>query len=84
MLNYCGIGPELIEFTCDLSPHKQGRLLPGSHLEIRSPDAIREERPDIVVILPWNLRDEIAEQLSFIREWGGRFVARAPELTLFG
>jgi SAM-dependent methyltransferase len=83
MLNYCGIGPELVEFTCDLNPHKQGHFLPGTHIPILAPEAIREQRPDIVLILPWNLREEIIEQLSFIREWGGRFAARAPNLTLF-
>ena len=82
MLNYCGIGPELVEFTCDLNPHKQGHLLPGSHIPIHSPEVLKRERPDIVLILPWNLREEIVEQLAFIREWGGRFVARAPELRL--
>ena len=82
MLNYCGVGPEIVEFTCDLNPHKQGHLLPGSHIPIRSPETLREERPDVVVILPWNLREEIVEQLSFIHEWGGRFAARAPELRL--
>ncbi len=82
MLNYCGIGPEIVEFTCDLNPHKQGRLLPGSHIPILAPDALGAERPDVVLILPWNLREEIVEQLSFIREWGGRFAARAPELRL--
>jgi SAM-dependent methyltransferase len=83
MLNYCAIGTETVEFTCDLNPHKQGHLLPGSHIPIRPPDAIRAERPDVVLILPWNLRAEIMDQLSFIREWGGRFAARAPGLTLF-
>ena len=83
MLNYCGVGPEIVEFTCDLNPHKQNHLLPGTHIPIRSPEAIRAERPDIVLILPWDLREEIIGQLSFIREWGGRFAARAPGLTLF-
>jgi hypothetical protein len=82
LLNYCGIGPDLLDYTCDLSPHKQGQLLPGSHIPIRSPDHLRETRPDVVLILPWNLKDEIIEQLSFIREWGGRFAVRAPELEL--
>lgn len=82
MLNYCGIGRELVEFTCDLNPHKQGQLLPGTHIPIRAPELLREERPDVVLILPWNLKEEIMEQLSFIREWGGRFAARTPELTL--
>jgi SAM-dependent methyltransferase len=82
LLNYCGVGPDFIDYTCDLNPHKQGHFLPGSHIPIRSPEAIREEQPDVVLILPWNLKDEIMEQLSFIREWGGQFAARTPELTL--
>ena len=67
--------PTSIEFTVDLNPHKQGRYLPGTHIPIRAPEAIREERPDFVLILPWNLSDEIAEQLAYVREWGGRFGA---------
>jgi 2-polyprenyl-3-methyl-5-hydroxy-6-metoxy-1,4-benzoquinol methylase len=82
LLNYCGIGPDFIDYTCDLNPHKQGHFLPGSHIPIRSPETIREDKPDVVLILPWNLKDEIVEQLAFIREWGGRFAARTPELTL--
>ena len=84
MLNYCGVGPELVEFTCDLNPHKQGHLLPGSRIPIHDPQVLRDERPDVVLILPWNLREEIVEQLAFIREWGGRFAARAPELRMLG
>jgi len=82
LLNYCGISTDFIDYTCDLNPHKQGHLLPGSRIPIRSPDAIRDDRPDVVLILPWNLTDEITQQLSFISEWGGRFAARAPELRL--
>jgi 2-polyprenyl-3-methyl-5-hydroxy-6-metoxy-1,4-benzoquinol methylase len=82
LLNYCGIGRDFLDYTVDLSPHKQGRLLPGTHIPIRAPEAIREDRPDVVLILPWNLKDEIVEQLSFIREWGGIFAVRTPELTL--
>jgi SAM-dependent methyltransferase len=82
LLNYCGVRRDFIDYTCDLNPHKQGHFLPGSHIPIRSPDAIREDKPDVVLILPWNLKDEIVEQLDFIREWGGRFAARTPELTL--
>jgi SAM-dependent methyltransferase len=82
LLNYCGVGHDFIDYTCDLNPHKQGHFLPGSHIPIRSPEQIREDRPDVVLILPWNLKDEIVEQLSFIREWGGRFAARTPELAL--
>jgi SAM-dependent methyltransferase len=83
LLNYCGVRTDFLDYTCDLSPHKQGQLLPGTHIPIRSPDALREDKPDVVLILPWNLKDEIMEQLSFIREWTGRFAARAPDLQLF-
>jgi SAM-dependent methyltransferase len=83
LLNYCGVGTDFLDYTCDLNPHKQDHLLPGTHIPIRSPDVLREDKPDVVLILPWNLKDEIMEQLSFIREWGGRFAARAPDLRLF-
>jgi SAM-dependent methyltransferase len=82
LLNFCGIGTDILDYTCDLNPHKQGHLLPGSHVPIHAPDVLHEDRPDVVLILPWNLRAEIVEQLAFIREWGGRFAARSPELTL--
>jgi SAM-dependent methyltransferase len=82
LLNYCGVGRDTIDYTCDLNPHKQGHFLPGSHIPIRSPDALREDKPDVVLILPWNLKDEIVSQLAYVREWGGRFAARTPELTL--
>jgi len=82
LLNYCGIGTDFLDYTVDLNPHKQGHLLPGSHVPIRPVEALRETRPDVVVILPWNLRDEIVEQHAYVREWGGRFAARSPELRL--
>jgi len=82
LLNYCGVRGDMIEYTCDLNPHKQGHHLPGSHIPIRSPEALREDKPDVVLILPWNIKDEIVAQLQFIGEWGGRFAARTPELTL--
>jgi hypothetical protein len=82
LLNYCGVRRDFLDYTVDLSPHKQGRFLPGSHIPIRSPQAIREDRPDVVLILPWNLREEIAQQHAYIHEWGGRFAARAPQLEL--
>jgi SAM-dependent methyltransferase len=82
LLHYCGIGKDLIEYTVDRSPYKQGRFLPGSHIPIYHPDHIRETQPDYVVILPWNLKDEIIEQLHFIREWGGRFVVPIPKLAI--
>ncbi len=83
LLNYCGVGRDMIEYTCDLNPHKQGHYLPGTRIPIRPPDAIRETQPDLVFILPWNLREEIMEQLSFIRDWGGRFLVRTPELRVY-
>jgi SAM-dependent methyltransferase len=83
LLNYCGVRTDFLDYTCDLNPHKQGHLLPGTHIPIRSPDVLHKDRPDVVLILPWNLKDEIMEQLSFIREWRGRFAARAPDLQLF-
>ena len=79
LLNYCGVGRDFIDFTCDLNPRKQGHLLPGSGIPIRPPEAISEHQPDIVLILPWNIRDEITEQLSFVRDWGARFAVLSPE-----
>jgi SAM-dependent methyltransferase len=78
LLNYCGVRTDLIEFTADMNPAKQGRFLPGTHIPIFAPDHIRSEQPDLVLILPWNIRAEIAEQLSFVREWGGRLAVPAP------
>jgi len=83
LLHYCGIGKDLIEYTVDRSPHKQGRFLPGTHIPIYHPRRIGETKPDYVVILPWNLKDEIMQQLMFIREWGGRFVVPIPEVTVY-
>ena len=82
LLHYCGIGKDLIEYTVDRSPYKQGRFLPGSHIPIYHPDRIGETKPDYIVILPWNLKDEIMEQLQFIREWGGRFVVPIPGVAV--
>ena len=67
-MNYCGVGPELLEFTVDRSPHKQGTLLPGVRIPVLHPDAINEARPDYVFILPWNLKDEVVAQLAGIRD----------------
>ena len=82
LLNYCGVGPELIGFTVDRSPHKQGTLLPGSRIPVRAPEALLQARPDYVLILPWNLRDEIIEQMSAVRAWGGKFVVPIPNLVV--
>jgi SAM-dependent methyltransferase len=83
LLHYCGIGKDLIEYTVDRSPYKQGRFLPGTHIPIYPPERIQQTKPDYVVILPWNLKDEIIEQLQFIREWGGRFVAPIPKVAIY-
>jgi SAM-dependent methyltransferase len=83
LLNYCGIGRDFIDYTVDLNPHKQGRYLPGTHIPIRDPDEIRRTQPALVFILPWNLREEVIEQLAFVREWGGRFAARSPSIRIF-
>jgi hypothetical protein len=83
LLNYAGIRPDLLPFVADASPHKQGRWLPGSRIPVRSPEALRQQRPDFVLILPWNLREEIAAELADVRGWGGRFVTAVPELRIF-
>ena len=83
LLNYCGVGTDFLDYTVDRSPHKQDLFLPGTHIPIYSPDRIRETEPDYLVILPWNLREEIMEQMSYIREWNGRFVVPVPEVKVF-
>jgi SAM-dependent methyltransferase len=83
LLNYCGIGPDLLNYTVDRSPHKQGRFLPGTHIPIYSPERIRETAPDYLLILPWNLKAEIMDQMKHIREWNGRFVVAIPEVRVY-
>jgi hypothetical protein len=82
-LNYCGIRTDFIDFTVDLSPHKQGHFLPGTHIPIYHPDKIKEIKPDYLVILPWNLKDEIMEQMSHVRDSGGQFVTLIPEVKVY-
>ncbi len=82
LLNYCGIRGDFIDFVVDRSPHKQGRFLPGTHIPVEAPDKIRSARPDYVLILPWNLRDEIMAQIAYIRDWGGRFVLPIPRVEV--
>jgi hypothetical protein len=82
LLNYCGVGRERIAFVADRNPAKQGRLLPGSRIPVRPPEAIVAEKPDYVLILPWNLKDEVTEQNAAIRAWGGKFVTAIPELRV--
>jgi 2-polyprenyl-3-methyl-5-hydroxy-6-metoxy-1,4-benzoquinol methylase len=83
LLNYCGIRTDFIDYTVDLSPHKQGLYLPGTRIPIHSPEKIKETRPDYVLILPWNLKDEIMKQMGHIRAWGGQFVAPIPEVRIY-
>jgi 2-polyprenyl-3-methyl-5-hydroxy-6-metoxy-1,4-benzoquinol methylase len=82
LLNYCGVRTDMIDYTVDRSPHKQGHFLPGTRIPIYGPEKIRETKPDYVVILPWNLKDEIVQQMAHIREWGGRFVVMIPEVKV--
>jgi hypothetical protein len=82
LLNYCGIRTDFIDYTVDRNPHKQGNFLPGTLIPIYSPEKICETKPDYVFILPWNLKDEIMETMSFINEWGGKFVTPIPELKV--
>ena len=83
LLNYCGSKKDLIEFVVDASPHKQGMFLPGSHIPVVTEKEIKKTKPDFVIILPWNIKNEIMEQLSYIQEWGGKFVVPIPEIRTF-
>ena len=82
LLNFCHIGPELIEYVVDRNPEKQGTFLPGSHIPVFDPAKIRAEKPDYVLILPWNLADEISRDMADIRAWGGQFAIPIPTLTI--
>ena len=84
LLNYCGVGRELVEYTVDRNPHKQGRYLPGTHIPIFEPERISVTKPDYILILPWNLKNEIINQLSFARAWGAQFVVPIPEPQIVG
>jgi SAM-dependent methyltransferase len=83
LLNYCGIRTDFLDYVVDRSPHKQGKFLPGTHIPIHHPDKIKETKPDYLLILPWNLKTEVIEQNSYIREWGGQFVVPIPEVTVY-
>jgi len=82
LLNYCGIRTDYLDYTVDRNPYKHGRFTPGTHIPIFAPDRIYETKPDVILILPWNLRDEIVEQLADVRQWGGRFLIPIPAATL--
>lgn len=82
LLNYCGIRTDFIDYTVDRSPHKQGVYLPGTHIPVRHPDEIAKTKPDYIFILPWNLKDEIIEQLAYAREWGAQFILPIPQIEV--
>jgi hypothetical protein len=82
LLNYCGIRTDFLDYVVDRSPHKQGKFLPGTHIPIDHPERIKETKPDYVLILPWNLKSEVMDQNSYIREWGGQFVVPIPEVIV--
>jgi hypothetical protein len=82
LLNYSGVKTDLLEYTVDLSSHKQGLFLPGAHIPVYHPDHIRKTKPDYVLILPWNIKEEVMTQMADIREWGGKFVVPIPQLEV--
>ena len=82
LLNHCGIRSDLLSYTVDRSPVKQGKFLPGTHIPIYAPERLAETRPDYILVLPWNLREEISQQLGYVRSWGGRLVFPIPELEI--
>jgi hypothetical protein len=83
LLNYSGVKPDLLPYVCDAAPSKQGKFLPGSHIPILPPATLAERRPDLVLILPWNIADEVIRQQSVVRSWGGRFAVAVPRLRVF-
>ena len=83
LLNYCGIRTDFVDYTVDRNPYKQGMFLPGTHIPIHAPERIDQTRPDYVLILPWNLKDEVMDQMAHIRDWGGRFVVPIPETRVY-
>jgi hypothetical protein len=83
LLNYCGIRTDFLDYTVDRNPYKQGKFLPGTHIPIYSPDRISETKPDYVMILPWNFKDEILMQMEFIHDWGAKFIVPIPEVKIY-
>jgi hypothetical protein len=82
LLNHCGIRTDLLSYTVDRSPVKQGKFLPGTHIPIYAPERLAETRPDYILVLPWNLREEISQQLSYVGSWGGKLVFPIPEFEI--
>ena len=83
LLNYCGVTSLLIDFVADVTPAKQGKLLPGSHIPVTKEEEIKIEKPDYIVILPWNWKDAIENRLSYARSWGSKFVTAIPDITIW-
>jgi hypothetical protein len=83
LLNYCGIRTDFLDYTVDRNPYKQGKFTPGARIPIYDPARIRETRPDYLLILPWNLRTEVMQQMAYVREWGCKFAVPIPQLTVF-
>jgi 2-polyprenyl-3-methyl-5-hydroxy-6-metoxy-1,4-benzoquinol methylase len=83
LLNYCGIRSDFLDYTVDRNPYKHGKFLPGTHIPIYPPSHLEETKPDYVLILPWNIKDEIINQLTYIKEWGGRFIVPIPEVKVY-
>ena len=83
MLNYCGIKSDLVDFVVDANPHKQNKFLPASHIPVMNEQFLKDAKPDFVLILPWNLKEEIGEQLSYVKEWGGKLVVAIPTIDIF-
>jgi hypothetical protein len=82
LLNYCGIRTDILDYTVDVNPHKHGLFTPGTHIPILHPDTIAGTRPSYILILPWNLRNEIVEQLQYVRDWGCKFIIAIPRVTI--
>ena len=82
LLNYCGVRDDMVDYVVDKNPYKQGRSLPGVHIPIFGPEKLAETKPDYVLILPWNIRAEVVEQMRAVRDWGGRFVVAIPHVEV--
>ncbi len=82
LLNYCGIKNDMISFVVDANPNKQNKFMPASHIPIVTEEFIRNEKPDFIIILPWNIKDEIIKQLNYVNSWGGKFVVPIPHLQI--
>ena len=83
LLNYCGIRGDFIDYTVDRNPRKQGLFLPGTHIPIEPPERITQTKPDLILILPWNLKEEIMDQMSHVRGWGAEFVVPIPRVAVY-